>query len=54
MSQLEGVKTVTIRLPTDVKEFLDRLATRNRSSQSSEVVRMLRDRMAGERERVVG
>ena len=48
MSQLEDVKQVTIRLPTEVKEYLDRLAARHRSSQSSEVIRMLRDKMDAE------
>jgi Arc/MetJ-type ribon-helix-helix transcriptional regulator len=48
MDQLEDVKQVTVRLPTTVKEYLDREVARNRSSQSSEVIRLLRDRMARE------
>ena len=50
MSQLEGVKLVSIRLPADVKAYLDREVARYKSSQSSEVNRMLRDRMAREQQ----
>ncbi|MDR7034521.1 Arc family DNA-binding protein [Mesorhizobium sp. BE184] len=37
--------TVTLRLPADAKAFLEAQAHRNGSSQNSEIVRCIRDRM---------
>lgn len=34
-----------IRLPSEVKQWLEQQVTENRSSQSSEVVRAVRERM---------
>lgn len=39
---------VLVRLPRDVKEFLDREAARNCASRNSEIVRSLRARMEAE------
>jgi len=36
---------VLVRLPLDVKRWLEREAARNACSQNSEVVRCIRDRM---------
>ncbi|MGH1571898.1 Arc family DNA-binding protein [Methylobacterium sp. P31] len=36
---------VTLRLPNDLKVFLAREAERNGSSQNSEIIRALRERM---------
>ena len=52
MSRSEVV-TVTIRLPTDLKQRLDDRAALYRSSQSSEVIRILRASLdAEQREKV--
>jgi hypothetical protein len=40
---------VLVRLPPDVKEWLERQADRNAASQNSEIVRSIRDRMALDR-----
>jgi len=37
--------TITLRLPADAKFFLETQAQRNGSSQNSEIVRCIRDRM---------
>lgn len=37
--------TITLRLPVDCKHFLADQAARNGSSQNSEIVRCIRDRM---------
>jgi Arc-like DNA binding domain len=37
---------ILIRLPKDVKEWIEREAERNASSQNSEIVRCIRGRMA--------
>lgn len=34
-----------VRLPADVKEWLEKQSLRNASSQNSEIVRCIRDRM---------
>jgi hypothetical protein len=47
----EPVK-MTLRLPPDIKRWIDREAERNFSSQSSEVVRSVRSRMESEQEKV--
>lgn len=36
---------ITLRLPADAKAFLEAQAERNGSSQNSEIVRCIRDRM---------
>lgn len=43
--------TTTMRLPLDVKAFLEEEAQLNSSSQNSEIVRAIRDRMQIVRER---
>jgi hypothetical protein len=40
-----------LRLPSDVKAWLEREAARNLRSQNSEIIRSLRDRMDQDRER---
>jgi hypothetical protein len=45
------VVTVTIRLPVDLKQWLDDRAALYRSSQSSETIRILRDRRDQEQQR---
>jgi|BarGraIncu00222A_1022003.scaffolds.fasta_scaffold258585_2 hypothetical protein len=47
MSQREGIKMM-IRVPVDVKRYLEEQATRNASTQSSEAVRSIRARMDSE------
>lgn len=39
-------KPMQLRLPVDVKEWLEHQSTENGSSQNSEVVRALRERMS--------
>ena len=39
------VKTMLVRMPVDVKEWLEKESSRNLSSQGSEVVRAVRLRM---------
>lgn len=41
-----GMPKIIVRLPADVKEWLAVQSAANASSQSSEVVRALRERMA--------
>jgi hypothetical protein len=48
------VVTVTIRLPTDLKQWLDDRAALYRSSQSSEMIRILRARVDAEHDNKVG
>jgi Arc/MetJ-type ribon-helix-helix transcriptional regulator len=43
-------RMLSVRLPLDVHSWLDDQVTRYGSSQSSEVLRALRDRMARERQ----
>lgn len=40
--------TITLRLPADAKAFLEGQAERNGSSQNSEIIRCIRDRMERE------
>ena len=39
------IERITLRLPRDVKAFIAAQAQRNTSSQNSEIVRCIRDRM---------
>jgi hypothetical protein len=41
----KAVKTLLVRLPADLKEWLEKESGRNLSSQGSEVVRAVRQRM---------
>lgn len=44
---IAGLKiTTTLRLPVDMKLFLDQQAELNASSQNSEIIRAVRERMA--------
>jgi hypothetical protein len=45
-------KKMLIRMPADVKSWLETESQRNASSQASEVVRSVRARMEREREKV--
>ena len=47
MKETDAVK-ILVRLPADVKKWLEGQAAYNLSSQSSEVVRALRSRMESE------
>lgn len=42
---MSNIVQMKVRVPTDVKRWLQIQATLNRSSQSSEIVRALRERM---------
>ena len=42
---------VLVRMPRDVKAWIEREAERNGASQNSEIIRSIRARMDGERER---
>jgi hypothetical protein len=42
-------KTMTVRAPLDVVRWINAQAERNASSQSSEIVRLIRDRIERER-----
>jgi hypothetical protein len=44
---------VLVRLPPDVKRWLEREAARNAGSQNSEIIRCIRDRMDGRHQMVV-
>jgi hypothetical protein len=44
MSALD-LKKVLLRLPHDAKAWIERQAARNTSSQNSEIIRCIRDRM---------
>jgi hypothetical protein len=48
MNQAQAPKT-TLRMPPDVTEWLKQRAAHNISSMTTEVVRVLRDRMCAER-----
>jgi regulator of protease activity HflC (stomatin/prohibitin superfamily) len=50
----ETVKTVSIRLPTDLKDWLDAQVSKYRSSQSSEVVRILRSEAERQAQKALG
>jgi hypothetical protein len=43
-------KNLTVRAPLDVVDWLNKQTERNASSQSSEIVRMIRDKIDAERE----
>jgi hypothetical protein len=43
--QSRTMSKLMVRLPTDVKDWLEAQAARNASSQTSEVVRAIRERM---------
>ena len=45
----KAAKQLLVRVPADVKEWLQREAERNMSSQASEIVRSVRQRMDAER-----
>ena len=49
MKQAQAVKML-VRLPLDLKEWIEREAERNLSSQSSEIVRALRYRVESEQQ----
>ena len=53
MSEAETVKQL-IRLPKDVKQWLERESARNVSTQTAEVVRSVRERMQREQTRAMG
>lgn len=40
--------SILVRLPRDVKTWIERQAKRNRASQNSEIIRSIRIRMDGE------
>ncbi|WP_152455134.1 Arc family DNA-binding protein [Roseivivax sp. THAF40] len=42
----KSISKIQLRLPSDVKAWIESEAVRNGSSQNSEVIRALRDRMA--------
>jgi hypothetical protein len=48
MVRNKEVEVVTVRVPRDVKEWLERQSSHHLSSQNSEVVRCIRARMAAE------
>lgn len=50
MKQEQAVTKMLIRMPQDLKTWLEREAARNLSSQGSEIVRALRYRMESESE----
>lgn len=41
----EGIAKVLIRLPVDAKSWIEQQAQRNMSSQNSEIIRCVRDKM---------
>lgn len=45
MSDRPGVKSLQLRLPTDLKDWIAVQADKNASSQNSEIVRSVRERM---------
>lgn len=45
MSYRPGVKSLQLRLPTDLKDWIAVQADKNASSQNSEIVRAVRERM---------
>ena len=49
MAEDQFTKLLLVRLPNEVKAWLQAEATRNLSSQTSEVVRAVRQRMEAER-----
>ncbi|MGY4605752.1 hypothetical protein ACVW16_004164 [Bradyrhizobium sp. USDA 4474] len=49
MNEPQAFKTLLVRLPSDVKAWLEREAAYNLSSQTSEIVRSVRHRMEAER-----
>lgn len=52
MNEPQSFKTLLVRLPSDVKAWLEREAAYNLSSQTSEIVRSVRHRMETERRAV--
>jgi hypothetical protein len=53
ISKEQPTKSVLLRLPLEVAEWLDNQAARTLASRNSEIIRTLRDRMAAS-ERVSG
>jgi len=53
MNNSAGAKTLLVRLPADVKDWLLHEAERNVSSQSSELIRAAREKMEAQRRRTV-
>jgi 1,2-phenylacetyl-CoA epoxidase PaaB subunit len=45
MALKENTETVFVRLPADVKLWIVKQAKKNGSSQNSEIIRSIRDRM---------
>jgi hypothetical protein len=54
MAKIADRAEMVIRIPRDVKNWLEREAARTCASQNSEIVRSLRARMETEQEKVVG
>jgi|tagenome__1003787_1003787.scaffolds.fasta_scaffold20778090_1 hypothetical protein len=51
----QEIKVIQLRLPPDIKAWIERTAKRTLSSQNSEIVRIIRARMdAHKAERVAG
>jgi hypothetical protein len=48
----EQTKGLLLRLPLDVKDWLEKEAARTLASQNNEVIRILRAQMENQRERV--
>ena len=49
MDNQDAAKTLLVRLPEDVKDWLKHEAERNMSSQNSELVRAAREKMEAQR-----
>lgn len=54
MNEPQGFKTLLVRLPSDVKAWLEREAAHNLSSQTSEIVRSVRRQMESQRREASG
>jgi hypothetical protein len=50
----QETKAVQLRLPVDVKTWLERAAARTLSSQNSEIVRIIRARMDAQQPESIG
>ena len=45
MPDRKKLKVIQVRLPEDVKEFIEEEAQKNLSSQNSEIIRCIREKM---------
>lgn len=54
MSKVDDRPQFLVRLPRDVKDWIEKEAARTMASQNSEIVRTIRCRMESEREKVAG